>query len=242
MRRLVSLLAVVIALIAPRRIVAQSDAPVVYMMYMTADIPDVPRWIERFRSKEVPILDSLKKEGRLVDYTLWQLASGGKYNLKYSIVMTKWDDVDDFMQAFYGRLGEQSTQEWLSMIRDHSDEIWRVGERDIPEGRASSPIVVESTFQIDYGKQGPWQGDLQKRGKGVLDRAMKSGPLRAYASLYHDTGGAWNAKYLYWLNDWDQVDDLMALLGPGGTGTDMSPEVARSVRAHSADVWRVVTR
>jgi len=242
MRRLVPLLALAAALLAPSQTAAQSDQPRVYMMYFTVDLPDIPKWIESYQRHEVPLLDSLKEEGRLLAYDVWVHDTGGQYNLKYNLVLPNWGAIGDFMDAYFARLEPASVGEWLSMIQQHTDEIWVLGDSHIPEGRSDSPIMYESSFHIDYGKQGQWGADFEKYGKPALERAMEDGPLLAWASLHHDTGGPWNVKYVYWLEDWDQVDDLLRMLGEARREMGMDAESARTIRAHADDIWRAVPR
>ncbi len=242
MRRLVPILVLASALLAPPPAVAQSDQPRVYMMYFTVDIPDIPKWIDNYQRKEVPLLDSLKEEGRLMAYDVWVHDTGGEYNLKYNFVLSNWNAIGDFMDAYYSRLDPDAVTEWLSTMREHTDEIWMLGDSHIPEGGSDSPVMYESSFHIDWSKQGEWGADFMKNGKPALERAMDGGPLVAWASLHHDTGGPWNVKYVYWVESWDQIDDLLMMLGEARQQSGMDVESLRAVRAHADNVWRSVPR
>lgn len=242
MRHLAPILLLAFALLAPRPVVAQSDQTRVYMMYFTVDIPDIPKWIENYQRHEVPLLDSLREEGRLMAYDVWVHDTGGQYNLKYNFVLSNWNAIGDFMDAYYARLDRTAVAEWFSMMREHTDEIWMIGDSHIPEGGSDSPVMYESSFFIDWAKQGQWGADFQKSGKPALEDAMQNGPLVAWAALHHDTGGPWNVKYVYWLESWDQIDDLLAMLGEARREAGIDMESARAIHSHADDVWRSVPR
>lgn len=242
MRRLALLVAVVPLLFAPAPSAAQSDNPRVYMMYFKVDIPDIPKWIENYQQHERPVLDSLVANGTLLAYDFWGHDTGGEYNLRYNFVVANWDGIDDFMNAYYGAVGPDIVQEWLSMVRDHMDEIWVVSDSDIPDGGSSGPVIYESSFQIDYGRQAQWEADFKEYGRPALERAMEEGLIRAWAELHHDTGGPWNVKYVYWLNSWDAADDAMARMGEIRAEQGQDMKSAQLIRRHADNVWRSVPR
>jgi hypothetical protein len=243
MRRLVLSLLLLPALLlgAPNPATAQSDSPQVYMLYLTVDFADLPTWIENYQENEVPLLDSLVEEGTLMAYDLWVHDTGGGYNVRYNYVTPNWAAIGDFWDGYFARSGADEVEEWMSMVRDHQDEIWIIKDSNIPQGRSPSPVIYESSFHVAYSEQEAWGEDFAAHGKPALERAMEEGLIDAWAELVHNTGGVDNVRYIYWMESWDAIDDAVARIGEVRVELGQTMESARMIRGHSDNVWRAVS-
>ena len=222
MRRsiLALLLFALAALVAPNPTAAQSsDQPRVYEMYFKIDFPDVPTWVEFYQTHEVPVLEALVDEGILRDFDLWIHDTGGEFNVRYNIVAPNWDAIGDFVDAYYSRLDMEAMQEVVALAREHVDQIWAIGPNSFPEGwREESSLVYESAYELDPAGAEEWNAEFLEYGQPALERAVEEGHIQAWAALGHDTGGPYNAKFVYWLEEWDQTDDALAFLAEARDG------------------------
>lgn len=237
-QRLIISLTAVLLLLASGPAAAQSDAPRVYTMFFQIDSPDTPAWLELHEQYEVPLLDSLVAEGALLSYDLWMHNTGGRYNLRYNFLTPSWNAIGDFQDAYYERLASGVWPQFLSMVREHTDEIWRVGDSYGPEGgKPASPFVYESSYHVDYGRQAEWAADFDRYGKPALERAVEEGLIEGWAEMHHDTGGPWNVKLVYWLESWDAMDEALIRLAEIRTELGEGMESGRTIRRHADEIW-----
>jgi len=239
MRRFAFIVTLAALFVGPLPAEAQSDAPRVYSAYFKVDFPDIPAWIENYQTTEVPIFDALVEEGVLTDYGLWVHDTGGEYNLQMNMIAPSWDALGDFWDAYFERLPPEVMAEGSAMIRKHTDEIWTIATPPA-EGGAGGAFIYESAWHIAYDQLEAYDEDFEQYAAPILEQAVADGLITGWAKLGHDTGGPWNVKLLYWMDSWDNADDLIARLGEGREGMD--PEAMRSARAHEDHVWRSVPR
>lgn len=242
MRRLVLLLLPLLMLFAPNPATAQTDVPRVYMMYFQVDLEDLPKWIENYEQHERPLLDSLEAEGALMNHDFWLHNTGGEYNVRYNFVVRSWGAIEDFLNAYYPRVDPGIAEEWSSMIVQHTDEIWRIGDTNIPDGGSDSPIIYESSSLVDYGEMEQYVAGFETYGKPALDRAVEEGLLQGWAELRHDTGGPWNVRMIYWLDSWDAADDALMRVGEIRQELGEDWEGGPMIRSHADNVWQSVPR
>jgi hypothetical protein len=240
MRRFALFLAVVAMLSAPRLAVAQTDSPRVYIAYFKVDFTDLPAWIENYQEVETPILDGMVEEGILNGFGLTVHDTGGEYNLRMVLLTPDWGSIQDFWTAYYARMPEDALGRGESMIRQHTDEIWVMTESNEVEGAGPSTLVYESAWHIAFDQLEEWNANFDRYSRPALQRAMDEGLISGWAKLDHDTGGPWNVKLIYWPTDWDDIDELIAMLVAGGE--QMDPEAMRSALGHEDHVWRMVPR
>ncbi len=80
-------------------------------------------WFEQ----AVPILDDLKKEGKLLDYGLMQHAWGDEWNYNFYFVTKSHEDYLVFWDEYIGRMREKhpdSLGEYLGKILEHKDNLY----------------------------------------------------------------------------------------------------------------------
>lgn len=237
MRRFVLLLLPLLMLVAPGSVAAQSDAPRVYMMYFQVDNADLPTWIENHQQHEAPLLDSLVAEGLLETYDFWLHNTGGVYNVRYNLVVSNWNAIGEFMDAYFSRIDPGAMQEWGSLIQEHTDEIWVIGDSNIPGDASDAPMIYESSFHVAYGELEQWNADFEAYGKPAMDRAVEEGVIRGWANLQHDTGGPWNVRTIYWLDSWDDADDALMRIGQLRQELGQGMGNAGMIRSHADEVW-----
>lgn len=239
MRRFALIFTLAALVFAPTPVVAQSDAPRVYSAFFKVDFPDIAAWIENYQQTEVPIYDALVEEGILTDYGLWVHDTGGEYNLRMNLVTENWDALGDFWDAYFERLPAGVMEEGGAMIRKHTDEIWVVATPPVAGGGGGA-FIYESAWHIAYDQLEAYDANFEEYAAPVLEQAVEDGLITGWAKLAHDTGGPWNVELLYWMDSWDNADDLIARLTANREGMD--PELMRSARAHEDHVWRSVPR
>lgn len=253
MRRLTSTLLFLplLAWLAPNPAVAQSEeSPTppsdqlrVYEMYFKVDVTDLPAWVEFHQTHEAPVLKTLVEERILGGYQVWLHDTGGEYNVRYNLLTPNWDAIGDFVDAYYSRMDPAALEGAMSMVREHVDQIWVVGGRGFPPGWAEeTSLVYEAAFQLDFAAGSQWNDDFVQYTRPALERAVEEGVIKAWVALGHDTGGPHNAKYLYYLEDWDQVDDALAFLNEVRVELGMTAESMAGLRGHTDEVWRLLPR
>lgn len=227
--------------VASLPIAAQSDQPHVYEMYFEIDFPDVPTWIEFYQTHEVPVLERLVEEGVLNDFGVWVHEAGGEYNVRYNIVAPNWASLGDFQDAYFSRMDPEALGGALSMVREHTDEIWVIGASSFPEGWAAG-LIYEAAYGFGFDGADRWNTNFQEFGQPALERAVDEGLIEAWASLNHSTGGDYTSKFIYWIEDWDQTDDALAFLAQTRQDMGAVMENARPITRHSDNLWRPVPR
>lgn len=222
---------------------APSDQPRVYEMYFQVDATDLPAWVEFHRTQEEPVLRSLVEDGILGGYQLWIHDTGGEHNVRYNLLAPNWDALGDFVDAYYARMDPEALGGAMSMVREHVDEIWSVGARSFPPGwMDETALVYEAAFQLDFAAGPQWNADFARYTRPALERAVEEGVIKAWVALGHDTGGPYHAKYLYYLEDWDQADDALAFVNEVRVELGMTAESMEGLRGHRDDVWRLLPR
>lgn len=123
------------------------------------------------------------------------------------------------------------------MMRKHEDEIWRLADRNIPDDGSSSTFAYESAWFIEFSGVEEWIAEFNEHIKPGLDQLVEEGLLTGWARLGHDTGGPYNSKVIYWIEEWDLVDDVLTRVGQMRQEAGLGAESARSIRAHSDQIW-----
>lgn len=242
-RPVLTLLALfLLPLVASLPIAAQSDQPHVYEMYFEIDFPDLPAWIEFYQTHEVPVLERLVEEGVLNDFGVWTHEAGGEYNLRYNIVAPNWAALGDFQDAYFSRMDPETLAGALSMVREHTDEIWSIGASNFPEGWEEARLTYEAAYGIGFAGIEQWNTQFQEYARPALERAIDEGMIEAWVSLNHSTGGDYTSKFIYWIEDWDQTDDALAFLAQTRQELGAEMEGGRVIHRHSDNIWRPVPR
>jgi hypothetical protein len=197
MRRFALVLTFSAALLAPSPMAAQADAPMVYTQYIKTDFSDMPAWIEYHRQHEVPVLEALVDEGLLLSFGLWAHDTGGEHNLRYNYVVPDLEGVARAGAAYVARVDSAAFRSAISMIREMTDEVWVIGDGNMPDGGSPAPFVYESLFQVELAGLDQWNAEFEKYQRPALERAMAEGLISAWAKLDHAIGGPWNSKQIY---------------------------------------------
>ncbi len=80
-------------------------------------------WFE----KAVPVLDGLKKEGKLLNYGLFTHAWGDEWNFNFFFVTKSHEDFIAVWDEYISRMREkhpESLGEWISKIKAHKDNMY----------------------------------------------------------------------------------------------------------------------
>jgi hypothetical protein len=78
--------------------------------------------------------------------------------------------------------------------------------------------------------------------KPVLADAVQEGILVGWVKLDHNTGGPHNAKILYFVDDWDRLDDLFRNAGDSREGNaDAWNRLSELTQAHDDNIWAPVS-
>lgn len=237
MRRLALLIPLLALGLPSQPLVAQSDAPRLYMSYFKVDFPDMPAWIESYQQHDVPLLEEMQEEGLITGFGLWAHDTGGEYNFVSVVATANWDSLGDFYDGYFARMPADALAGTMAMIRKHTDQIWVIANP--PQG-SNGPVVYEAAWNIEFDQLEAWEENFERVHRPVLEQAVEDGLITSWARLAHDTGGPWNMKYHYWMDDWDQADDLIERMIAAQEAAN--PEIMRAARGHEDHVWRVVPR
>ncbi|MEJ2541065.1 MAG: hypothetical protein P8188_14020 [Gemmatimonadota bacterium] len=238
MRRLAILIPLLAIGLGPSPATSQSDAPRLYMSYFKVDFTDMPAWIESYQENDVPLLEAMVDEGLILGFGMWAHDTGGEYNLVSVVATADWNALGDFYDGYFSRIPPEAMTTTMPMIRKHTDEIWVIAHPRT--GNDTGTVVYESAWSVDFDQLEAWEADFERYTQPVLEQAVEDGLITDWARLTHDTGGPWNVKYHYWLNDWDDADELIQRIVEGQSQRD--PDAMRAARAHEDHIWRVVPR
>jgi len=227
-------------------VAAQDDqtASFVYEAYYSVNGASMSDWNRQYREYSVPVLTALVEEGLIEGFGQSQHHTGGDdYNVRFVIRTFDWASLNTFWSEYLSRLGAATpAEEWAASGRSvamHRDEIWDIDEVHFGEG--SMPEVSHmyaASYLVNFQDMGEWNDILGEALAPVLAEAMEEGILVGWVKLNHNTGGPHNAKILYFVDDWDQLDDLFSKVGESRDGNEAAwKRFAEISRAHDDNIW-----
>jgi hypothetical protein len=244
-RRVAPLLALAIALLSPPTVAAQADVPRVYAMNLKIAEADIPAWVDYFQRYDVPILSGMVADRELLAFDLWTHHTGGEHSVRMMYVVPNFGAVAEMGSKYGPRMtpaGAAAFMALQSTMREMVDDVWYIGDSNLPDGRPESPFVYESSFQIAPGDLGQWKENFARYTRPGLERAMEAGLITAWVRLDHSIGGPWNSKTLVWMKSWDSMDEALAMLGQTVQERGAPADWRRMLRGHSDAIWRVVPK
>ena len=244
MRRDVFFLAA-LALLISAPLSAQEDraAEFVYEAYYAVDMGETEEWNRQYLEYSVPILRQLVEEGVIEGFNQMQHQTGGDdYNYRFVIRTSDWASLNVFWREYLSRLTEATpADEWAASGRSvsmHRDEIWDVDDMGWGEGSGEISHMYASTFRVNFQDMAEWNESWDSLMRPALDAAVDEGLLLGWVKLDHNTGGPHNAKVLYFVDDWDRIDDFFqSAFASMGADEDAMMRFAGLMQAHDDDIW-----
>lgn len=182
-----------------------------YEAYYQIDRMDMDEWNRFHREESVPVLNALVDEGVIAGWGYWLHDVGDEYNVRLVIRSTSWAAFDTFWSEFGDRRSDSATAR-ARLIQSHRDEIWNVTDASNAPGGADISYLYTSTYQINFADMDEWNRLWLEIEGPILSQAREDGLLAGWVILEHNTGGPHTSKVLFFFDDWDDIDDMFALL------------------------------
>jgi hypothetical protein len=238
-----SLAALTVFVSAPLLAQEDREAAFVYEAYYAIEMSETEEWNRQYREYSVPVLRQLVEEGVIEGFNQMQHHTGGDdYNYRFVIRTYDWPSIDVFWSEYISRLEEATPADaWAASNRSvamHRDEIWDIDEMGWSEESGAISHMYASTFRVNFQDMGEWNESWDSMMRPVLDEAVDEGMLLGWVKLDHNTGGPHNAKVMYFVDDWDKMDDFFqkAFASMGEDEAAMM-RFAGLMRAHDDDIW-----
>jgi len=217
----------------------------VYEAYYAVDGSGMAEWNRQYREYGVPVLSGLVEEGVIEGFDQYQHQTGGdEYNIRFVARTRDWASLETFWSEYLSRLREVTPEEdWQTNGRDvarHRDEIWDIEEVHFGDSDGSAVThMYASSFLVNFQDAEEWNQIYTNALVPTLDAAREEGILTGWVKLGHNTGGPHNMKILYFVDGWDQIDDMFMRLG-GTLQEEYPDEFARLneiIVAHDDNIW-----
>ena len=224
---------------------AQEAPTHVYEAYYAVSGSGMSEWNRQYREYAVPVLQGLVDEGVIEGFGQYQHQTGGdEYNVRFVARTHDWASLETFWSEYLSRLREVTPDEdWDKngrIVNRHRDEIWDIQEVHFED--AANPNYTHmyaSTFLVNFSDMAEFDEIYAKILVPTLEEARQEGMLVGWVKLGHNTGGPHNVKLLYFVDGWDDIDDMFMKLG--GTIQEQYPsEFARLneiMSAHDDNIW-----
>ncbi len=201
-------------LIAPG-LIAQ-NAPVntrVYISLYNVRYGDIPEYTAFYEANTRPILESMVAEGTITGFGIRMHHTGGEYTVRQRLSGTDDTNFEAAALMLNTRLAESNpsgVERQNRMIQAHADEVWTIGQLNVPEDTGNVQYVYEAQFQVNRAELPRWSQIWEDDMYPVLERAIADDLLEGYVVLDHNTGGRFNWKILWLHETWDSMDDFEA--------------------------------
>jgi hypothetical protein len=231
---------------AAQPLAAQEEmASFVYEAYYAVDGAGMSDWNRQYREYSIPVLSALVEEGVIEGFGQYQHQTGGdEYNIRFVARTYDWASLGSFWSEYLSRLQAATpAAEWEAngrSIARHRDEIW-----DIEEANFEDPQNIDythmyaSSFLVQFPDMQEWNDLWTNVVTPILEEARQEGTLVGWVKLDHNTGGPHNVKILYFVDGWDQLDDMFTKLG-GTLQEEHADAFARFNEltvAHDDNIW-----
>lgn len=223
-------------------------ASLVYEAFYRVDFADLEAWNRDYWEHSVPVLEALREEGLIEGWSQWEHHTGGHYNIRFAIRSYDWASINSFWDEYISRkqasMPDDQWNAWRGIIREHLDEIWRVGDSEIPDGLEVA-YMYAAKFNVDFSGRDEWNDQWSGFMPDFIAAAAEDGQRVGWVRLDHDTGGPHNSKILLLFDDWDVIDDFLfdRVLG---TLAEQRPELWRRlnelISTHDDIIWVPTTR
>ena len=201
-------------LIAPG-LIAQ-NAPVntrVYISLYNVRYGDIPEYTAFYEANTRPILESMVADGTITGFGIRMHHTGGEYTVRQRLSGTDDTNFEAAALMLNTRLAESNpsgVERQNRMIQAHADEVWTIGQLNVPEDTGNVQYVYEAQFQVNRADLPRWSQIWEDDMYPVLERAIADDLLEGYVVLDHNTGGRFNWKILWLHETWDSMDDFEA--------------------------------
>ena len=201
-------------LMAP--VLVAQNAPVntrVYISLYNVKYGDIPEYTAFYEANTRPILESMVADGTITGFGIHMHHTGGEYTIRQRLSGTDDTNFETAALVLNTRLMESNpsgSERQNRMIQAHTDEVWTIGRRNVPENTGTVQYVHEAQFQVNRAELPRWSQIWEDDMYPVLERAIADDLLAGYVVLDHNTGGRFNWKILWLSETWDSIDDFEA--------------------------------
>ena len=201
-------------LMAP--VLVAQNAPVntrVYISLYNVKYGDIPEYTAFYEANTRPILESMVADGTITGFGIHMHHTGGEYTIRQRLSGTDDTNFETAALVLNTRLMESNpsgSERQNGMIQAHTDEVWTIGRRNVPENTGTVQYVYEAQFQVNRAELPRWSQIWEDDMYPVLERAIADDLLAGYVVLEHNTGGRFNWKILWLSETWDSIDDFEA--------------------------------
>ena len=199
-------------LMAP--VLVAQDAPVntrVYISLYNVRYGDIPEYTAFYEANTRPILESMVADGTITGFGIRMHHTGGEYTVRQRLSGTDDTNFEAAALMLNTRLAESNpsgVERQNRMIQAHADEVWTIGQLNVPEDTGNVQYVYEAQFQVNRAELPRWSQIWEDDMYPVLERAIADDLLAGYVVLEHNTGGRFNWKILWLSETWDSMDDF----------------------------------
>ena len=201
-------------LMAP--VLVAQDAPVntrVYISLYNVRYGDIPEYTAFYEANTRPILESMVADGTITGFGIRMHHTGGEYTVRQRLSGTDDTNFEAAALMLNTRLAESNpsgVERQNRMIQAHADEVWTIGQLNVPEDTGNVQYVYEAQFQVNRAELPRWSQIWEDDMYPVLERAIADDLIEGYVVLNHNTGGRFNWKILWLHETWDSMDDFEA--------------------------------
>tara|TARA_Y100001001_G_scaffold56034_1_gene52909 strand:- start:664 stop:1224 length:561 start_codon:yes stop_codon:yes gene_type:complete len=152
-------------------------------------------------------------DGTITGFGIHMHHTGGEYTIRQRLSGTDDTNFETAALVLNTRLMESNPpgfERQNRMIQAHTDEVWTIGHRNVPEDTGTVQYVYEAQFQVNRAELPRWSQIWEDDMYPVLERAIADDLLAGYVVLDHNTGGRFNWKILWLSETWDSIDDFEA--------------------------------
>ena len=242
-RSIGSLLLLGCILCGPTSSQEERSATHVYEAYYRIPYADLDAWEQSYREHSVPVLEALQEEGVIEGWTHSRHHTGGHYNIRFAFRSYDWASIETFWREYLARLEDAAPENQRTalerMIVEHRDEVWNLGETNLPEGLEAN-YMYASKFSVNFADLEEWNSMWSGLMAGFIEQAAEDGIRVGWVRLDHNTGGPHNSKHLFLFEDWDSIDDFIFGRVLGTLSTEQ-PETWRRLNElfdmHDDAIW-----
>ncbi|MEJ2483748.1 MAG: hypothetical protein P8049_11720, partial [Gemmatimonadota bacterium] len=139
-------------------------------------------------------------------------AGGDEYNYRFVVRTCDWASIHVFWREYLERLQASTPAgEWAASSRSvtaHRDEIWDMEEMGWSDEPGYISHMYASTFRVNFQDMAEWNASWDALMRPVLDEAIAKGLLARVGEAGPQHLGPHNAKVMYFVDDWDELDDF----------------------------------
>ena len=158
-------------------------------------------------------ISKMVADGTITGFGIHMHHTGGEYTIRQRLSGTDDTNFETAALILNTRLMESNpsgSERQNRMIQAHTDEVWTIGRRNVPENTGTVQYVYEAQFQVNRAELPRWSQIWEDDMYPVLERAIADDLLAGYVVLEHNTGGRFNWKILWLSETWDSIDDFEA--------------------------------